>query len=84
MCIFLHFQENACILRKMHAKIAKSKFSDIRLASSKGLFFKRPNEMVTIPGKWFFISSSNPHMKTFPCLAIVCVGGLFCPTFMYH
>ena len=28
---------------KMRAEIAKNKFSDIGLASSKGLFFERPN-----------------------------------------
>ena len=31
----------------MCAEIAKNKFSDIGLASSKGRFFERPNKMMT-------------------------------------
>ena len=38
------FTGNACIFRKMRAEIAKNKFSDIALASSKGPFFERPNK----------------------------------------
>ena len=39
------FTGNARIFRKMCAEIAKSKFSDIGLASSKGLFFERPSKV---------------------------------------
>ena len=37
--------ENMCISTKMCA-FSKNKFSEIGLASSKGLFFERPNEML--------------------------------------
>ena len=41
-CIFLHFKENVRIFRKMRAEIAKNKFSEIGLASSKGISSKDP------------------------------------------
>ena len=40
--IFLHFHGNARIFRKMRAEIAKNKFSEIALASSKGISSKDP------------------------------------------
>ena len=42
--IFLHFHENACIFLHFQPKKQKTKFSDIALASSKGIFFERPNQ----------------------------------------
>ena len=46
----VHFKENACIfgkcvkIRAFSTENAKNKFSDIGLASSKGLFFERPKK----------------------------------------
>ena len=41
---FLAFSVKCAHFRKMRAEIAKNKFSDIGLASSKGSFFERPNQ----------------------------------------
>ena len=73
-CIFLHFKENACHW-KLHFQenaCRNCKFSDIGLASSKGLFFERPKKwqvIFSITKPNFRKSSTTKTCPSYPPLS---------------
>ena len=62
---FLHFQENAHIFLKMHAKIAENRFSEIGLSPSKVFLSKDNQEYI----------ASNSSLPALCCLHDGCLEG---------
>ena len=73
--ILCKLDENVRISTKMRA-FSKNKFSDIGLASSKGLFFERPNKMMgqKVPVKQQFRFKLMPIQKEFYFIGLVLNG----------
>ena len=68
MCAFsgkcAHFKENAHIFSENACRNCKNKFSEIGLASSKGISLKDPTMTLTIVGRFKDIFANNYHIST--------------------